>query len=66
VAARAVLASRDVAAERRSPAALDRTHHLQLTKAHMAAIGITPRGSVIAEDIRDLQSRTIHGGSRLL
>ena len=56
----AVLAARDMAAERRRAAALDRGHHLQLIEAHVAGIGATPRRSVIAEDIRDLQrcSRT--------
>ena len=56
MAARRVLAARDLAAECRRATALDRTHHLQLLKAHMGAIGLTPGKAVIAEDIRDLQS----------
>ena len=53
---RAVLAALDMAAERRRAAALDRRHHLHLAEADMAGIGATPRRSVVAEDIRDLQS----------
>ncbi len=56
----AVLAARDMPAEGRRAAALDRRHHLQLAKAHMAGVGFAPRRSVVAEDIRDLQSRTPH------
>ena len=41
MAARLVLAARDMAAERRRAAALDRAHHLQLVEAHMA--GSWPR-----------------------
>src|SRR5215469_2980101 len=64
MAARRVLAACDMAAERRRAAALDRTHHLQLLEAHMAAIGLTPRRAVIAEDVRDLQSWSNHGRRR--
>ena len=49
-----ILAARNMAAERRGAAALDGTHHLQLIKAYVAAVGITPRGTVFAEDFRDL------------
>jgi hypothetical protein len=42
--ARGVLAACDVAAERRRATALDRIHHLQLLKAHMGAVGLTPTG----------------------
>ena len=35
----AVLAARDMPAERRRAAALDRRHHLQLAEAHMAGVG---------------------------
>ena len=51
----AVLAGRDVAAERRRAATLDRRHHLELAEAEVTGIGGTPRGPVVAEDIRDLQ-----------
>jgi hypothetical protein len=56
VRAALVLAARNVPAERRCAAALDRTHDLQLLEADMAAVGFTPSRAVIAEDIRDLQS----------
>ena len=59
----AVLAARDMAAERRRAAALDRRHHLQLAEAHMAGIGPAPRRPMAAEDIRDLQRWTRHGAA---
>src|SRR5216684_4720060 len=62
---RALLAARDMPAESRRAAALDRRHHLQLAEAHMAGIGFTPRRSMAAENIRDLQSWTEHGRGRL-
>ena len=64
MAARCVLTACDVAAERRRAAAFDCIHHLQLVEAHMAAVGVTPRGTVIAENVRDLQSRSNHGRRR--
>jgi hypothetical protein len=57
---RAVLTAGNVPAEGCRAAALDRAHHLQLGEAHMAAIGLTPSGTVVAEDICDLQSGTAH------
>src|SRR4029077_14577351 len=57
---RALLAARDMSAERRGAAALDRRHRLQLAEADMAGIGSAPCRSMIAEDIRDLQYRTRH------
>ena len=60
MAARRVLAACDMAAERHRTAALDRTHHLQLVEAHMAAVGLAPGGTVVAEDVRDLQSWSSH------
>ena len=60
LAVRALLAARDMTAERRRAAALDRRHHLQLAEAHMAGVGSAPCRAVAAEDIRDLQSRTRH------
>ena len=59
-------AARNVPSERRRAAALDGRHHLQLPEAHVAAIGLTPSGAVVAEDIRNLQSWTGHEGRRLL
>src|SRR5271169_4945162 len=61
MAARRVLAARDMSAERRRATALDRTHHLQLVEADMPAIGLTPSRTVIAENVRDLQSWSSHG-----
>src|SRR5271166_4340153 len=60
MAARCVLAACDVAAERHRAAALDCAHHLQLVEAHMAAVGLAPRGTVLAEDVRDLQNGSSH------
>jgi hypothetical protein len=53
-----------MAAERRCATALDRTHHLQLLKAHMGAVGLAPSWAVIAEDVRDFQSWSSHGRRR--
>ena len=64
MAARRVLTACDVAAERRRAAALDRAHHLQLVEAHMTTVGLTPGGTVIAEDVRDLQSWSNHDRRR--
>ena len=55
-----VLAACDIAAKRRRAAGLDGAHHLQLCVAHVAAIGITPTRAEVAEDVRDLQSGTLH------
>jgi hypothetical protein len=44
-----------VAAESRGAAALDGGHHFQLAKADVTRVGVTPRGPVVAEDIRDLE-----------
>jgi dienelactone hydrolase len=57
---RALLAARDMPAQRRCAAALDRRHHLELAEAHMAGIGFAPRRSMAAENIRDLQPWTRH------
>ena len=43
-------------------AALDGAHHLELVEAHVAAVGVTPRGPVAAEDVRDLESWAGHAG----
>jgi hypothetical protein len=56
----AVLAARDVAAERRGAAPLDRRHDLQLLEAHVTGVGLAPLRSVLAEDVRDLQRWTRH------
>src|ERR1700745_4163506 len=64
MAARRVLAARDISAERRRATALDRTHHLQLVETHLPAVGLTPSRTVIAENVRDLQSWSSHGRRR--
>src|ERR1700758_5002724 len=64
MAARRVLAARDIAAERHRAAALDRAHHLQLVEAHVPAVGLTPCRAVIAENVGDLQSWSSHGRRR--
>src|SRR4029077_12404811 len=64
MAARHVLATCDVPAERCRAAALDRTHHLQLIEADMAAVGLAPSGTVVAEGVRDLRAgRTTTDGA---
>jgi len=65
VTAFAVITACNMAAERRSPAALDRRHHLQLAKAHVASVSVAPSGTVVAEDIRDLQRWTGHASRAL-
>ena len=60
----AVLAARDVSAEGCCAAVLDGAHHLELEQADVAAVGKTPRGTVVAEDVRDLQSWTGHVAGR--
>ena len=56
-----IFAACNMTAARRCAAALDRRHHLHLAEAHVAGVGAPPRRPVVAEDIRDLQSRTGHG-----
>ena len=55
VLVRTVFATRDMPAERRSAAAFDCTHHLQLVQVDMFSIGRTPGSAMVAEDIRNLQ-----------
>ncbi len=55
-----LLASRDMAAERGSAAALDGRHHLELAEAHVARPGLAPGGAMGTEDIRDLQPVARH------
>src|SRR5438876_2427604 len=64
MAARRVLAARDISAERRRATALDRTHHLQLVEAHMPAVGLSPSRTMVAENVRDLQSWSGHSRRR--
>ena len=62
VSARLVLTAPAMAAERRRAAVLDGAHHLELGQAHVTAVGTTPRGAVVAKNVRDLQSWTGHVG----
>ena len=63
---RARLATRNMTTERRCSAALDGTHHLELAKADVAGVGLTPSGPMGVEYIRDLQSWTGHRRRRTL
>src|SRR5580704_6476922 len=54
VTALLVLAARNMPAEGRRAAALDRTHDLHLVEADVSGVGSAPRRPVVAEDIRDL------------
>src|SRR5258705_6473851 len=65
IAASRVLAAYDMPAARRGATALDRTHPLQLLEAHMPAVGLAPGRTVIAENVRDLQSLSIGIGGSL-
>jgi hypothetical protein len=62
---RAAFAARDMAAERRGAAALDRRHRLQLAETDMAGIGMAPGGAVLAENVRDFQPGASHRRRRL-
>ena len=59
MAALVVLAARDMPAERCRAAVLDRRHHLELAEADMAGVGLAPRRSMAAENIRNLQPWTL-------
>ena len=61
-----VLATRNIAAKRRDAAGLDGAHHLQLCVAYVAAVGVEPSGTEVAEDIGDFQGGTLHERARLL
>ena len=56
----AVLGARDMPAEGRRAAALNRRHHFRLLKAHVTGVGVAPCRSVVAEDIRDFQNSPPH------
>src|SRR3977135_1278243 len=64
MAARRVLAARHKTAQRRRTPALARTPHLQLIEAHMPSVGLTPSRTMVAENVRDLQSWSSHGRRR--
>jgi hypothetical protein len=65
VAALVVLATFNMATERSRAAVLDGRHDLDLAEADMAGIGLSPRRSMAAENIRDLQRRAGHGRGAL-
>ena len=44
---------------------LDRVHHLELAKAQVTAVDLTPSRPVVAEDVRDLQGLPAHAGPAL-
>jgi hypothetical protein len=44
-----------VTSEHGTAAALDRRHDLQLAKTDVSGMGLAPRRTMIAENIRDLQ-----------
>src|SRR5207245_5146054 len=58
----AVFAAGDVPAEGCRAAVLDGAHYLELRQADVTAVGMTPRGTMVAEDVRDLQRWTGHVG----
>ena len=57
---RAVLAALDVSAERGRATGLDRRHDLQLGKAHVPGVGLSPRRPVGAKDVGDLEGGPRH------
>jgi hypothetical protein len=57
-------AAQRVAAERGAAALFDGRHDLQLAEAQVAALVLSPRRPVGAEDIRDLQGRALHAQLR--
>ncbi len=66
VSAGRVRAARNISSVGRRTAALDRTHHLELRMTEVALHGTSPRRTVIAEDVRDLQGWASHVRRRLL
>jgi hypothetical protein len=65
LAVRALLTTRDMSAESRRAAVLDRRHHLELAEAYMAGIGPAPCRAVAAKDVRDLQRWRRHASRAL-
>ena len=62
----AILAARNMPTEGRHAAALDGSHHLHLVVAQVSVHGATPCRTMVAEDVRNLQSWTGHWCRRLL
>ena len=52
----------NVTTQCRTAALLDRRHDFELSEAQMPLLRFTPGGPVSAEDVRDLQGGTPHGG----
>ena len=55
----AVLTALDMAAEGCGAAGLDRRHNLELAEADVTGMGRPESGPVSAEDVGDLESRTL-------
>ena len=52
---RAVFTAQHVTTERGTAAALNGRHHLELVETDVSSLGTTPRRTLVAEDVRDLQ-----------
>jgi hypothetical protein len=61
----AVLASGDMAAQRRGAATLDVRHHFQLVEAEMSGLAATPGEPAGPEDVLDLQPFPWHEAAAL-
>ena len=55
-----LVAAQNMTAERGTAAALDGRHRLELAKADLSDVATSPRGPVVAEDIRHLQRQRRH------
>jgi len=51
---RAAFTAQHVTTEHGTAAVLDGRHHFQLAATQMPGTGLTPRRSLVAEDVRDL------------
>jgi hypothetical protein len=58
----AALAAQQVSTQRRTAALFDGRHHLELAQAQVAALGLAPGGSELAEDVGNLQGCPPHDG----
>src|SRR5689334_3439357 len=55
-----VLTALDMSAEGGRATLLDRRHYLELIEAHMPGICLAPSGTMVMEDVRDLQPWAAH------
>ena len=53
----AIFTAQHVAAERSTAALLNGAHDLELAETDVSGIGLAPRRTLIAEDVRDLKGR---------